>query len=92
MKNLFCLLIIALVLAGSRAQTVDCIKYINSTYANPVACLSSSTDTRPINATATVKALKNTTWYGADDWNPFLYRNGKLVRDLFWDEPNCFTA
>ena len=75
-----------------QAQTVDCIKYINSSYANPASCLSSSTSTRPINATGYVKALKNTTWKGIDDWTPFIVRGGYLVVDLFSDEPNCFTA
>jgi hypothetical protein len=85
MNKLLSLLIVAFVLTAVHTQTVDCIKYINSTYATPTSCLSTSTDTRPINATSYVKSTKNTTWYGAEDWNPFLYRNGKLERDLFWD-------
>lgn len=83
MSKLICLMLIVFLMTLSHSQTVDCIKYINSTYANPTSCLSSSTSTRPINATAYVKALKNTTWYGMDDWNPYIVRNHTIVRDLF---------
>lgn len=83
MKKLHCILLLAFLLINIHSQTVDCIRYINSSYATPSSCLSSSTDNRPINATAYVKATKNTTWYGIDDWTPYIYRDGYLIRDLF---------
>ena len=58
----------------AHSQSVDCLKYIQSSYAYPIACTSSHTDLRPINVTAQVKCSKNTTWYGYDDWNPFIAR------------------
>lgn len=85
MNKLFCLLLAAFIFREVHTQTVNCIKSIKSTFATPTSCLSTSTDTRPINVTSYVKSTKNTNWYGPDDWNPFLYRNGKLERDLFLD-------
>jgi hypothetical protein len=84
MKATFCILVIALVLAFSHSQQVDCIKFINSTYASPSQCFSTSSDTRPINGTAYIKVYKNLSWYGADDWDPYIIRGGYLVRDLYY--------
>ncbi len=39
-----------------------------------------------------MKVYKNVSWYGADDWDPYIIRGGYLVRDLYYQEPNCFTA
>ena len=77
------LFIVSLLLNGLHTQTVDCLKNIQSSYAYPTSCLSTSSDTRPINATAYVKAAKNTTWYGPIDWTPYIARDGYLVYDLY---------
>ena len=92
MQKIICFLLISLLVVVTQPQSVDCIKYINSSYASPTSCQSTSADNRPINATAYVRCSKNTTWYGIDDWNPYIVRDKKIVRDLFWDESNCFTA
>ena len=39
--------------------------------------------------TAFVKSSKNSTWHGADDWNPYIVRGQYLVHDLYL-EPSCF--
>ena len=88
-----CLLVLLLtwVFLHTNSQTVDCIKWINSTYGTPSSCTSTTNENRPINATAVVKATKNTTWYGPNDWNPYLVRNNYIILDLYAIS-SCFPA
>ena len=72
-------------------QTVDCMRFINNFYTIPSVCTSTTSDNRPINATATINCVKNTEWYGADDWNPYLIRNTQAIAKLV-DLPNCFGS
>lgn len=77
------LIICSFLFSLSNTQIVDCIGYIKSIFATTGWCTSTSTDLRPINATGYMKILKNMSWYGADDWDPYILRDGYLIKNLY---------
>ena len=82
-KYTYLLLLAVLLVLGSKSQYVDCLRYIYSSYASAYSCQSTFSDLRPINMTAKFQVHKNMSWYGAEDWTPFLHRDGYLIIDLY---------
>ena len=82
-KHTYLLLVACLLVLGSKSQYVGCLKYIYSSYAVPDSCQSTSSDQRPINMTTYFMVKKNMSWYGDNDWTPFLHRDGYLIKDLY---------
>lgn len=82
-KYTYLLLVAVLLVLGSKSQWVDCLKYIYSSYASVYSCQSTFSDVRPINMTGQFKIIKNMSWHGANDWTPYLHRDGYLIIDLY---------
>jgi len=77
---LFVLIFAAILLSTSAffvAQTQEsdqCFSTAGSTAIGILACESTTSDSRPINATVLVEVRKNITWLGFSDWSPYLAR------------------
>jgi hypothetical protein len=83
------LCILVLFITTAHSQIVDFIRSVDSVLAIPETCTSTSSNIRPINATAKIKARKDSTWFGDDDWYVTLQRKDGNQYDL---GPNCFPA
>ena len=46
---------------------------------------------RPINATSSFKVMKNMSWYGFDDWDAYILRNGYFISNLL-GVVTCFSS
>lgn len=78
----FAFYLLAFFITTTHSQKVECIRSIDSPLGVPENCTSAHSATRPINVSAKVTAMKNSTWAGDADWIAQLIRDDKSFINL----------